>query len=259
MVRAATDTSAVSIIQGSPSAPFLFVCEHASRHIPREFNNLGLDDAAAASHIAWDPGALEVTENLARLFNATAVCGTISRLIYDLNRAPDAIDAMPAKSEVFDIPGNKDLSAEEKHRRVNSYYRPFQQTLENEIKSSRRPPVLVTIHSFTPTYNGKPRQVEFGILNDRDTRFSDVMLSIATRHTTLDTQRNEPYGPEHGVTHTLIEHGLKNGLLNVMIEIRNDHLQTAQQCKELAKSLAGWLEEALAICASAGTLREAGT
>jgi predicted N-formylglutamate amidohydrolase len=35
-------------------------------------------------------------------------------------------------------------------------------------------------------------------------------------------RRNEPYGPEDGVTHTLNLHGGRRGLLNAMIEIRND-------------------------------------
>ena len=37
-------------------------------------------------------------------------------------------------------------------------------------------------------------------------------------------RRNDPYGPEDGVTHTLVEQGVRNGLQNVMVEVRNDLL-----------------------------------
>ncbi len=42
-------------------------------------------------------------------------------------------------------------------------------------------------------------------------------------------QRNAPYGPEHGVTHTLKEHGIANGHMNVMLEIRNDLIDTPER------------------------------
>ncbi|MEP1209857.1 MAG: N-formylglutamate amidohydrolase [Rhizobiaceae bacterium] len=256
-MHAVVDTSPVSIVKGSPSAPFLFVCEHASPHMPEMFDNLGLDEAAAASHIAWDPGAFEVNERLSAHFRATAVCGTTSRLIYDLNRSPDAADAIPGRSEVFDVPGNQNLTSEQRSHRVETYYQPFQQALQREIAAYASPPALVTLHSFTPTYAGRQRQVEFGILHDADSRLADAMLSIAPDHTDLVTQRNQPYGPADGVTHTLIEHGLKNGLLNVMIEVRNDHLQSKQQCDHISSVLASWLEEALALSKSAPVPQEA--
>ena len=249
-MRTVADTSPASIIKGGPAAPFLFVCEHASRYIPDEFENLGLDDAVASSHIAWDPGALNVTEELSASFNATAVCGTTSRLIYDLNRSPDATDAMPAKSEIFEIPGNQNLTQEQKLQRIETYYWPFYQALDDQLKAQDVIPALVTIHSFTPKYAGEERAVEIGILHDEDARFADAMLSIASGYTSLNIMRNEPYGPEHGVTHTLIEHGLKNGILNVMIEVRNDLLQTQGQCTKIAGLLAAWLSEAHEICRS---------
>jgi predicted N-formylglutamate amidohydrolase len=48
------------------------------------------------------------------------------------------------------------------------------------------------------------------------------MLARAPGLTDMLTAKNDPYGPADGVTHTLKEHGLSNGLLNVMIEVRND-------------------------------------
>jgi predicted N-formylglutamate amidohydrolase len=59
--------------------------------------------------------------------------------------------------------------------------------------------------------------------------------------------RNEPYGPEDGVTHTLKEHALANGLLNVMIEIRNDLIANKAGQEVMAGFLAGLIREGLSI------------
>jgi predicted N-formylglutamate amidohydrolase len=124
------------------------------------------------------------------------------------------------------------------------YYEPFRAALAQEV-AARTSPVLVTIHSFTPVFHGRPRSVEIGILHDDDARLADAMLDSATRHTTLTTARNAPYGPEDRVTHTLREHALGAGHLNVMIEIRNDLIDTDTRQRDMAAMLSGWLGDAL--------------
>ena len=224
---------------------FVVVCEHASCHIPDGFDGLGMSAAARASHAAWDIGALPVARGLAKRLNATLVAGTVSRLVYDLNRPPHAPDAMPAKSEVFDIPGNAGLSDHDRAQRAQTYDAPFQHALADML-SKTNDPVLVTVHSFTPIYHGQPRAVEIGILHDRDSRLADAMLNTVAHHTTARAERNEPYGPEHGVTRTLIDHGLAHGHLNVMLEVRSDLIGTAAQQDQMAATLAAWLSAALA-------------
>lgn len=246
VVRA--ENSPVTVTRGNPASTFMFVCEHASCHMPEEFENLGLDDEARVSHIAWDPGALAVTDRLREVFDAHSVTSNISRLIYDCNRTPQSPSAVPTHSEIHPVPGNCDLTKEQHAHRVETYYRPFERTLESEIRRLSVKPVLVTIHSFTPVYKGKNRDVELGILHDADTRFADAMLAQAAQHTSFNVQRNQPYGPQDDVTHTLKRHGLENGLLNVMVEIRSDHLQSLEACHSVADMLANWLADALEQC-----------
>ena len=86
--------------RGQGPARALVVCEHASNRIPEVLGDLGLDQAAAReSHIAWDPGALGVATALAARISAPLVHGSISRLVYDCNRPPDAASAIPETSE----------------------------------------------------------------------------------------------------------------------------------------------------------------
>ena len=43
-------------------------------------------------------------------------------------------------------------------------------------------PVVVTIHSFTPVYFGKPREVEFGIIHDADPTYALAIHKAARVH-----------------------------------------------------------------------------
>lgn len=230
----------VTVSNAAGSSSVVLVCEHASPHIPWQFNSLGLSAADAKSHVAWDPGAMAVAEHLAKRLGAVLVASNVSRLIYDCNRPPDAPGAMPARSEIVDVPGNRALSAADRETRTQTYYRPFQATLRRIIAQTQSP-IVVTVHSFTPIYHGQARAVEIGVLHDSDTRLADAMLATASAHTTANVQRNEPYGPEHGVTHTLREHALPAGHLNVMLEIRNDLIATAETQQQLANTIAHWL------------------
>jgi len=237
----------VELLNGAASGPVLLVCEHASNSFPEEYGTLGLSASAQVSHIAWDPGALAVARHMAAVMDAKLVAGTVSRLIYDCNRPPEASGAMPAKSELFVIPGNASLTAAQRQQRVDGVYNPFSDMLAGTIAEATLPPVLVTIHSFTKTYHGKDRPVEVGILHDTDARLADAMLALAPEHTKLRVERNEPYGPEDGVTHTLKLHALPRGLLNVMIEVRNDLLTTTEAQQKIAAMLVGLIEAALVI------------
>ncbi len=243
----AEEGAAVAVTNQEGSSPFLIVCEHASKTIPAGLGGLGLDAGAANSHIAWDPGALAVATELSQILDAPLVEARFSRLAYDCNRPPEAAGAMPEKSEIYDIPGNRNLSPEARARRVRELYEPFSRALTNAITTrvlQGRPPVLVTIHSFTPVYFGEQREVELGILHDEDTTLADAMLANADK-TTMLARRNEPYGAADGVTHTLKLHAIPNGLLNVMIEVRNDLLTTGAEQKKVAAELADMLRAAL--------------
>ena len=235
----------VEAVNPGGSSSIVLVCEHASAFIPEIFDNLGLAGDALTSHAAWDPGAMAVARALSTLLDAALVASRVSRLVYDCNRPPNAAGAMPAKSEVFDIPGNTNLSEAKRTKRTATYYTPFRDAVSKTM-ASRPKPVLVTIHSFTPVYHGKRRIVEIGILHDNDTRLADVMLKTGAAYSPHIIQRNEPYGPQDGVTHTLLEHAIPGGHANVMLEIRNDLIETEAAQRVMAKQLAGWIADACA-------------
>jgi predicted N-formylglutamate amidohydrolase len=152
---------------------------------------------------------------------------------------------MPASSESRAIPGNEAIDEDEHARRVVRFYNPFKSLLAETIDAMPNTPILVTIHSFTPVYLGEKRDVEFGILHDTDSRLADAMLEHASAHTKLKVMRNEPYGPQDGVTHTLKQHGVENGCLNVMLEFSNALLTSDAKQKAIAEMIMALLQDVL--------------
>lgn len=232
----------VVMINPTGISPVVLVCEHASNAIPDAYNGLGLAQDVLNAHIAWDPGAMGVAKDMAARLDAKLVASAVSRLVYDCNRPPCATDAVPEKSEIYAIPGNTGLDPAAKAKRAAQVYAPFRAQLVEALAATNAP-ILVTIHSFTPIYNGTRRDLDIGILHDADARLADAMLGLDQGE--LRVARNQPYGPEHGVTHTLKEHALGAGHLNVMIEIRNDLIATSAQQARFGALLAEWVEAAL--------------
>jgi predicted N-formylglutamate amidohydrolase len=242
----------VEVVNPEGAGDILIVCEHASKQIPASFGNLGLDAAALASHIAWDPGALAVARTMSAQLDATLVAQRFSRLLYDCNRPPESPSAVPKASEIYEIPGNSGLSIADRQARVDQFYVPFRDTLAACIDrriSDGRPPVLVTVHSFTPVYKGVKREVELGILHGTDARLADVLIDTTRATGDLTIRRNEPYGPKDGVIHTLDVHAAQLGLLNVMLEIRNDLIADGASQTKMAEWLSRCLIAALGLIA----------
>ena len=239
-----TDQASVLVNEHGTSC-VLLVCEHASNHIPVRYDTLGLNDAEKISHAAWDIGAKGLSEKLSELLDAKLVLSTVSRLVYDCNRPPSAHDAMPSKSEVIEIPANVGLSDDAKQERINTVYKPFEKRLSDTIKSYPVAPILVTIHSFTPLYYGKPRDIEIGLIHDADQTLIAKMMALAPAHTDYKLSLNEPYAKDDGVVHTLDFHGTSNGLINVMVEVRNDLIKTPSQQEKVAQYLTQLLRQSL--------------
>ena len=252
----------VEIHQRHGHGPVVLLCEHASHHIPAGYRDLGLDPAHRLSHAAWDPGARGVAVSLSERLDAPLVASRLSRLVYDCNRPPEAESAMPTRVEVIDVPGNRGLDATQRAARVEAVYRPFCAAVTNVLAERRAraiPSVLITIHSFTPSFHGQRREVEVGILHDADRRLADAMLAQAHRLPHRCIRRNDPYGPEDGVTHSLKVHGIGQGLANVMIEVRNDLLATPEGQRAIAEELCRLIAPALASLGAEFSLGEGGS
>lgn len=233
----------VVLVNETGRSPILLVAEHAGRRIPKALGTLGLPASERDRHIAWDIGADGLARHLSQLLDAPLVLQRYSRLVYDCNRPPESPGAMPVMSESTPIPGNEGLTDEQRNARTAALYRPFHAAVARLIEA-RANPVLVTVHSFTPVYKGKPRILDLGILHDSDARLADRLLRACEADPDLAVRRNEPYGPRDGVTHTLQLHALPRGLENVMLEVRNDLIADETGQQRMADRLAPLLGQA---------------
>ena len=246
-ILAPDETPAVAVERATGRGPMVVACEHASNLFPKSLDHLGLGPELRDSHYAWDPGALQLARLISEAFDAPLVAARYSRLVYDVNRAPEAETAIRRRCDQGAIPGNQDLDDAARGQRVAEFYTPFRAALKETLDAAqaRGPATLVTVHSFTRVYGGHPRAVELGLLHDEDARLVDAMLPRAEATTGLKTARNEPYGPEDDVTHTLIVDAAPRGLPTVMLELRNDLLAEPARLKNIADALIGLLADGL--------------
>lgn len=246
MLRAKTKTVAADtfppVIENfSAKGRIVLVCEHATNHIPARWGNLGLTDEQRSAHIAWDIGALGLARGLMQRLDAVLVHAQVSRVVYDCNRAPNMAGAMPARSEIYDIPGNSVISADQRAGRTKAVYQPFHDGLHDVIAQRIAyglRPVIITIHSFTPVYFGKPRRVEFGVIHDANSGLAVAIHHAATKSTRLAAELNAPYSAADDVTHTLRLQATPYGLPNAMLEIRNDLIASPDAEQAMAEALA---------------------
>ncbi|WP_409317933.1 N-formylglutamate amidohydrolase [Pseudomonas sp. KCJK9016] len=229
-----------NLIREDSTHPLILVCEHASRYIPDALNNLGLDDAAAREHIAWDIGALELAERLSETIGATLLSANYSRLLIDLNRPRHAPDSIPAQSEIYQVPGNRELDEASREYRRQCLFKPFHARLQQLIDkrlAQGRPVRVVGIHSFTPVYYGQPRELEAGVLFGQAKAYAQRLLDGLGQHP-LKVAGNQPYRIDPLGDMTVPVHGDARGLDSVLIEVRNDLLRSPDAVSRWANYLA---------------------
>ncbi|MEL7100068.1 MAG: N-formylglutamate amidohydrolase [Pseudomonadota bacterium] len=224
--------------------PWLVTCDHAANTVPPVVpgQTLGLAPEDMARHIAWDVGAAGVAEALGEALNAPVIRSNFSRLVIDPNRGLDDPTLIMQLYDGTIIPANKSLSAANMQARIDTCYAPYHAAL---AKLAARPGIVIlSIHSFTPRLKGRPpRPWEIGVLSANDRRLADPLLqSLATDFTT-PVGDNEPYAG-HLPGDAVDQHALKHGRPNVLIELRNDLIETPEGQKEWAHRLAPHLEAA---------------
>jgi predicted N-formylglutamate amidohydrolase len=233
---ASDEEPAVEVRDGS--GPLLIACEHASNRLPRSLGSLGLKPSDLDRHIAWDPGAAELSAGMAAQLDAALVLQRYSRLAIDCNRDPSLPDAITQFSEDTPVPGNVGLSPDARSGRVAAIWAPFHAALDRMVerrRAAKRLTGLVTVHSFTPVYRGVSRPWHVGIISTTERRFADAMLAVLRRDPKLIVGDNEPYSAKDNVDYTIRRHGRDHGLPHVMIEVRNDLLRAV-------KDIAAWTD-----------------
>lgn len=217
------EPSPVEVLRETGSSDLLLAADHAGRLIPRALGRLGVSEAELLRHIAWDIGIEGVTRRLSDALDATAILQRYSRLVIDCNRDPSVPSSMPTISERTDIPGNRNLTDQERAARIAEIFTPYHDRIRALLdERAARRTVVVAMHSFTPTFKGESRSMQVGVLYNRDARLANIMLDLLRAEGDLVVGDNAPYAVSDVTDYTVPVHAERRGLPHVEIEIRQD-------------------------------------
>ena len=207
--------------------------------MPPEYAGLGLPPAELERHIAYDIGAGPLGRELAQRFHAPGLFTTFSRLLIDANRGEDDPTLIMRLSDGAVVPGNAGVDAAERERRLARFFRPYHAAIGRLIDAmlaAGKPPVILSIHSYTPVWKGARRPWHAGVLWDRDPRFAEALLAGLGAEHGLRIGDNEPYSGALK-NDTMYRHGTSRGLAHALLEVRNDLIATPAGVLEWADRL----------------------
>lgn len=233
---------------GALSSQALVLCDHASNAIPAAFGTLGLAPGQLERHIAYDIGAAWVSRRLAGQLGCPALLSTFSRLLIDPNRGLDDPTLVMQISDGAIIPGNARIAPAAVEERIAAFYAPYDSSITSAVSEALAaglPPAVISVHSFTPAWRAQVRPWHIGLLWDQDDRLVAPLFAALRADPDLVVGDNEPYaGWLHG--DTIDRHATRHGLPNVLVELRQDLIDTQARAEAWADRLAAMLKPVLA-------------
>ena len=208
---------------------FFIICDHASNNIPYSYDNLGLNEDILKTHIAYDVGAKEVAVHLSNILDCPLVMSDFSRLLIDPNRGIDDPTLIMKISDDNIIKGNQNIDnfkeSNERNKRLRNYYNIYHNKISELIKlriSNKKYPAIISIHSFTPLWKNKKRNIDIGILWDNDYRLPKIFFEYFKKNSKdLIIGDNKPYSGRLK-NDSIYKHATMNGLANILVEVRQD-------------------------------------
>lgn len=235
-------------VVGDPghAGPFVLTCEHATNRLPPEIRASAEDRVLLDDHWGWDLGAADVTRTLVHLLGGQAVLSCFSRLVIDPNRDLDAPSLIVSAVDGQPVSFNIDIDAVERQRRIDTLFSPYHDAVDELIRSRIAlggTVNLVAIHSFTPSYLGRARPMEVGVLFDAFDEDAWI-LENALADQGFESALNAPYSgrPPDNLIYSAKRHGEAHGIEYLELEIRQDLLDTEAKARAVAERIATALQ-----------------
>lgn len=244
----ADEPTPFDVVQGRPASPYVLTADHAGRRIPRRLGSLGLSEAELSTHIAWDIGIAGLSRGVASELGAFLIMQTYSRLVIDCNRPTETPGSIVELSEHTQIPGNENLSEQERQSRAREVFHPYHARIEQELERREHAgqrTVLIAMHSFTPRFKGVTRPWEVGVLYNRDKRLAMRLLD-ALGAEGLVVGDNEPYFVSDDTDYGIPRYGEQRGNVHVEMEFRQDLIADEQGQRRMCELFCRALRSAAA-------------
>ena len=213
-------TAAARLGDGTRMA-LVISCEHGGNEVPPAYAALFAGhEALLPTHRGWDPGALELAQQMALAFDAPLFAATTTRLLIDLNRSMGHRQLHSEATRALTLAARREIAAR--------YYRPHRDTVESEVArlvAAGQCVVHVASHSFTPELHGVVRQADVAWLYDPRRPGETVLASrwlhaLRQRRPDLKLRRNYPYeGKGDGLTSLLRKRHAPDQYVGIELEV----------------------------------------
>lgn len=172
-------------------------CEHATAHVPKAYASLFASKEAKEafnSHRGVDFGTLVLARKWRKQLSLSSgaevplYCGTMTRLLIDLNRSPGHRTRLSEFSRA---------ASREQLELLKSHQLSYQDQVRREVAQSKLPVLHISAHSFTPIFHGIVRKTDIGLLYDPsrlpEARLAQEWSTRLRKRTGLVVHRNAPY------------------------------------------------------------------
>jgi predicted N-formylglutamate amidohydrolase len=203
------------------SMPLVLTCEHATCAVPEAFRELfqGAEEILTSPR-GWDPGALNLAQHLSREFRTPLLHGEITRLLVELNGAPDN----PQLFSEFALR----LPEGRREGLFKRNYQSYLETLRARLADclTRHPRVLhLSVHTFPRELAGKRQAIDIGILFDPGREEETALvhawsraLRAAAPALAIEASALDPASTQHLTTLLRGEH-LADAYLGIGLEV----------------------------------------
>lgn len=221
-------------------------CEHGGNDVPKAYATLFRDaQKVLDSHRGYDPGSLEIGRYFGKRFAAPLVAATVTRLLVEINRSLHHASLFSEWSAP--------LPAADRQKLIDMYYRPYRDCAEalvrDTIQNGKRV-VHISMHTFTPVLNGRPRRADVGLLYDPQ-RTSETKLCKLWQKTLVEkcpelvVRRNYPYrGASDGFTTALRKRYSDGDYCGIELELNQKWLSERAGWRTLIRDVADAFDEA---------------
>ena len=239
----------------SPS-PIFVTAEHAGVKVPKQLNRLGLPVDELKRHIGWDIGVDGVAREVHRILGIPTLLGRFSRLLVDLNRAPESPACIRESSDGTAVPANQRMSKKARSDRIEWFHQPYHEACSMLIRAIK-PKALLSIHSYTPRLrvDGFDRPWHCAVLYGRAWGLARECIEYLESVGDFIVGDNTPYRIGTTGVYSLPVHGDEIDIPMIVVEIRQDLIADAESQRKWGRIISGMAWACLPMAADSANNR----